>query len=92
MCCLPFSSLKEVWVTVLNITGPLSSWSFADNILPGMKILSNSTLVLAQSISLCSSRNFTLVKLVQLLKQLSVVHLHIYVDLVEQAMKIGPSG
>lgn len=37
MCCLSFSSLEEVWVTVLNITGPLSSWSFADNILPGMK-------------------------------------------------------
>lgn len=30
-----YSSLKEVWVSVLNITGPLSSWSFADNKLPG---------------------------------------------------------
>ena len=29
------SSLEEIWVTVLNITGPLSSWSFADNKLPG---------------------------------------------------------
>lgn len=27
-------SLEEVWVSVLNITGPLSSWSFADNVLP----------------------------------------------------------
>ncbi|XP_060189203.1 uncharacterized protein LOC132618157 isoform X2 [Lycium barbarum] len=27
-------SLKEVWVAVLNITGSLSSWSFADNVLP----------------------------------------------------------
>ncbi|XP_047981565.1 endoplasmic reticulum metallopeptidase 1 isoform X1 [Salvia hispanica] len=27
-------SLKEVWVAVLNITGPLSNWSFADNIVP----------------------------------------------------------
>ncbi|KAL5973045.1 hypothetical protein ACLOJK_039852, partial [Asimina triloba] len=27
-------SLDEVWVSVLNITGPLSNWSFADNILP----------------------------------------------------------
>ncbi|GAB4829348.1 hypothetical protein Ancab_019018 [Ancistrocladus abbreviatus] len=27
-------SLKEVWVAVLNITGPLSSWSFADNVVP----------------------------------------------------------
>lgn len=30
-----FSSLKEVWVAVLNITGPLSNWSFADHSLPG---------------------------------------------------------
>ncbi|KAK6922400.1 Peptidase M28 [Dillenia turbinata] len=27
-------SLKEVWVAVLNITGPLSGWSFADGTLP----------------------------------------------------------
>ncbi|KAI3966619.1 hypothetical protein MKW92_024597 [Papaver armeniacum] len=26
-----FNSLEEVWVSVLNITGPLSNWSFADN-------------------------------------------------------------
>ncbi|XP_020580658.1 endoplasmic reticulum metallopeptidase 1 isoform X2 [Phalaenopsis equestris] len=31
---LNLGSLKEVWVTVLNITGPLSNWSFADNKLP----------------------------------------------------------
>ncbi|XVF02740.1 hypothetical protein REPUB_Repub04eG0200100 [Reevesia pubescens] len=31
---LSLGSLEEVWVTVLNITGPLSSWSFADNKLP----------------------------------------------------------
>ncbi|CAN6726944.1 unnamed protein product [Malus baccata var. baccata] len=31
---LSLGSLEEVWVTVLNITGPLSSWSFADNALP----------------------------------------------------------
>ncbi|KAM1191222.1 hypothetical protein PS2_011552 [Malus domestica] len=31
---LSLGSLEEVWVTVLNITGPLSSWSFADNTLP----------------------------------------------------------
>lgn len=30
-----FSSVEEVWVTVLNITGPLSNWSFADNKLSG---------------------------------------------------------
>ncbi|KAK3443323.1 endoplasmic reticulum metallopeptidase 1 [Eucalyptus grandis] len=27
-------SLNEVWVTVLNITGPLSGWSLADEVLP----------------------------------------------------------
>ncbi|GMH01502.1 hypothetical protein Nepgr_003341 [Nepenthes gracilis] len=32
-------SLKEVWVAVLNITGPLSSWSFADNVLPAPEIM-----------------------------------------------------
>ncbi|KAK7246987.1 hypothetical protein RIF29_41861 [Crotalaria pallida] len=32
---LDLGSLEEVWVTVLNITGPLSNWSFADNVLPG---------------------------------------------------------
>ncbi|XP_022725833.1 endoplasmic reticulum metallopeptidase 1-like [Durio zibethinus] len=31
---LSLGSLEEVWVAVLNITGPLSSWSFADNKLP----------------------------------------------------------
>ncbi|XP_022733852.1 endoplasmic reticulum metallopeptidase 1-like isoform X2 [Durio zibethinus] len=31
---LSLGSLEEVWVTVLNITGPLSTWSFADNKLP----------------------------------------------------------
>lgn len=31
---LYLGSLEEVWVTVLNITGPLSNWSFSDNKLP----------------------------------------------------------
>ncbi|KAM0934905.1 putative peptidase M28 [Dioscorea sansibarensis] len=31
---LSLGSLKEVWVTVLNITGPLSAWSFADGSIP----------------------------------------------------------
>ncbi|XVE85307.1 hypothetical protein DITRI_Ditri17bG0081100 [Diplodiscus trichospermus] len=35
---LSLGSLEEVWVTVLNITGPLSSWSFADNKLPAPEI------------------------------------------------------
>ncbi|CBI33375.3 unnamed protein product, partial [Vitis vinifera] len=30
-------SLEEVWVLVLNITSPLSNWSFADNVLPAPK-------------------------------------------------------
>ncbi|XP_062189440.1 uncharacterized protein LOC133892593 isoform X2 [Phragmites australis] len=31
---LSLGSLSEIWATVLNITGPLSNWSFADNMLP----------------------------------------------------------
>ncbi|PKA54896.1 hypothetical protein AXF42_Ash000731 [Apostasia shenzhenica] len=31
---LNLGSLNEVWSTVLNITGPLSNWSFADNRIP----------------------------------------------------------
>ncbi|XP_022997062.1 endoplasmic reticulum metallopeptidase 1-like isoform X2 [Cucurbita maxima] len=36
---LSLGSLEEVWVTVLNVTGPLSNWSFADNKLPVPEIL-----------------------------------------------------
>lgn len=36
---LSLGSLKEVWVTVLNVTGPLSSWSFADKTLPAPEII-----------------------------------------------------
>ncbi|KAL4573836.1 hypothetical protein LXL04_020655 [Taraxacum kok-saghyz] len=32
-------SLKEVWVTVLNITGPISGWSFANSTLPAPEIV-----------------------------------------------------
>ncbi|XP_072972692.1 uncharacterized protein [Typha angustifolia] len=31
---LYLGSLSEIWTSVLNITGPLSNWSFADNSLP----------------------------------------------------------
>ncbi|XP_051144524.1 uncharacterized protein LOC127260697 isoform X2 [Andrographis paniculata] len=31
---LSMGTLKEVWVAVLNITGPLSNWSFASNMVP----------------------------------------------------------
>ncbi|XP_022887666.1 endoplasmic reticulum metallopeptidase 1 [Olea europaea var. sylvestris] len=34
-------SLKEVWVAVLNITGPLSNWSFANNMLPAPEKVGN---------------------------------------------------
>ncbi|KAF6150060.1 hypothetical protein GIB67_002842 [Kingdonia uniflora] len=36
---LNLGSLEEVWVAVLNITGPLSNWSFADNQLPAPEML-----------------------------------------------------
>ncbi|XP_074295688.1 uncharacterized protein LOC141623484 [Silene latifolia] len=39
---LNLGSLKEVWVTVLNVTGPLSGWSFADNTLPAPEVLGGS--------------------------------------------------
>lgn len=32
-------SLEEVWVAVFNITGPLSSWSFAENLLPAPEVI-----------------------------------------------------
>jgi hypothetical protein len=31
-------SLKEVWVAALNITGPLSSWSLANQVLPAPEV------------------------------------------------------
>ncbi|CAN6197533.1 unnamed protein product [Urochloa humidicola] len=31
---LSLGSLSEIWTAVLNVTGPLSNWSFADNMLP----------------------------------------------------------
>ncbi|KAL6505422.1 hypothetical protein OROHE_022801 [Orobanche hederae] len=34
-------SLKEVWVAVLNITGPLSNWSFANNMIPAPVKIAN---------------------------------------------------
>ncbi|KFK41146.1 hypothetical protein AALP_AA2G091500 [Arabis alpina] len=35
---LSLGSLEEIWVTVLNITGPLSGWSFADRKLPAPEL------------------------------------------------------
>lgn len=51
--CAPFSSLEEVWVAVLNITGPLSNWSFADNKVPGLQNLLGFQLVFNRIISDC---------------------------------------
>ncbi|XP_068664506.1 uncharacterized protein [Aristolochia californica] len=36
---LHLGSLEEVWVAVLNITGPLSNWSFAGNKLPAPEVV-----------------------------------------------------
>ncbi|KAL6983889.1 hypothetical protein U1Q18_017261 [Sarracenia purpurea var. burkii] len=36
---LSLGSLREVWVAVLNITGPLSNWSLANNVLPAPEIV-----------------------------------------------------
>nr|CAB3452636.1 unnamed protein product [Digitaria exilis] len=37
---LSLGSLSEIWTAVLNVTGPLSDWSFADNILPAPETIS----------------------------------------------------
>ncbi|CAD6225992.1 unnamed protein product [Miscanthus lutarioriparius] len=37
---LSLGSLSEIWTSVLNITGPLSNWSFADNMLPAPQTVS----------------------------------------------------
>jgi hypothetical protein len=37
---LSLGSLSEIWTTVLNITGPLSNWSFTDNMVPAPQTVS----------------------------------------------------
>jgi len=37
---LSLGSLSEIWTAVLNVTGPLSNWSFADNMLPAPQTVS----------------------------------------------------
>ncbi|KAF8655116.1 hypothetical protein HU200_061250 [Digitaria exilis] len=37
---LSLGSLSEIWTAVLNVTGPLSDWSFADNMLPAPETIS----------------------------------------------------
>ncbi|KAJ6689179.1 hypothetical protein OIU85_005570 [Salix viminalis] len=51
--------LKEVWVAVLNITGPLSSWSFADNMLPAPETVDGGPPSYILRLSGNSQRNWT---------------------------------
>ncbi|TKW31574.1 hypothetical protein SEVIR_2G114200v4 [Setaria viridis] len=37
---LSLGSLSEIWTAVLNVTGPLSKWSFADDMLPAPQSVS----------------------------------------------------
>ncbi|TQE09255.1 hypothetical protein C1H46_005190 [Malus baccata] len=54
---LSLGSLEEVWVTVLNITGPLSSWSFADNTLPDTFTFSHSVRLCLRKIGTATETN-----------------------------------
>ncbi|XP_023002838.1 endoplasmic reticulum metallopeptidase 1-like isoform X2 [Cucurbita maxima] len=56
---LSLGSLEEIWVTVLNITGPLSSWSFADNKLPAPETLNGGPPSYICRLSGASHRNWT---------------------------------
>ncbi|XP_030496880.2 uncharacterized protein LOC115712690 isoform X1 [Cannabis sativa] len=56
---LSLGSVKEVWVTVLNITGPLSSWSFADNVLPAPETIDGGPPSYICRISGASHENWT---------------------------------
>lgn len=85
------SSLEEVWVTVLNITGPLSSWSVADNKLPGDLILSNYGFVILNLTRTFPYGN-SLSGDLQLQNLQMEAHLHTSVDLVVVGTRIGPSG
>ncbi|PON82841.1 hypothetical protein TorRG33x02_214150 [Trema orientale] len=56
---LSLGSLKEVWVAVLNVTGPLSSWSFADNVLPAPETIDGGPPSYICRISGASHENWT---------------------------------
>ncbi|KAK9120061.1 hypothetical protein Scep_018154 [Stephania cephalantha] len=56
---LYLGSLEEVWVTVLNITGPLSGWSFADNQLPAPEVMDGGPPSYICRISGASHENWT---------------------------------
>lgn len=85
-----FSSLKEVSVAVLNVTGPLSNWSFSNNILPGDLSFSFclQTYILHCSAYCLLSR----LQFLQLLTELIMVHHRTYADWVVRAMRTGPFG
>ncbi|KAL0408491.1 UNVERIFIED_CONTAM: Endoplasmic reticulum metallopeptidase 1 [Sesamum radiatum] len=53
-----WGSSKEVWVAVLNITGPLSNWSFANNKLPAPLKVGNGPLSYICRLSGASHENW----------------------------------
>ncbi|KAK4760488.1 hypothetical protein SAY87_005381 [Trapa incisa] len=56
---LSLGSLEEVWVAVLNITGPLSGWSFADQSLPATEVVDGGPPSYICRLSGSSSENWT---------------------------------
>ncbi|KAK4765057.1 hypothetical protein SAY86_026147 [Trapa natans] len=56
---LSLGSLEEVWVAVLNITGPLSGWSFADQSLPATEVADGGPPSYICRLSGSSSENWT---------------------------------
>ncbi|XP_057949566.1 uncharacterized protein LOC131144739 isoform X2 [Malania oleifera] len=56
---LNLGSLEKVWVAVLNITGPLSSWSFAENVLPAPERVDGGPLSYICRLSGSSHKNWT---------------------------------
>ncbi|KAG9147643.1 hypothetical protein Leryth_015725 [Lithospermum erythrorhizon] len=56
---LSLGSLQEVWVAVLNVTGPLSSWSFADEMLPAPEVVGHGPASYICRLSGASHENWT---------------------------------
>ncbi|KAI4373791.1 hypothetical protein MLD38_011871 [Melastoma candidum] len=56
---LSLGSLKEVWVAVLNVTGPLSGWSFADGTIPAPETADGGPLSYICRLSGYSDENWT---------------------------------
>ncbi|KAK1403197.1 Endoplasmic reticulum metallopeptidase 1 [Heracleum sosnowskyi] len=72
-------SLEEVWVAVLNITGPLSSWSFAENVLPAPEVIGGGPPSYICRLSGAGQKNWTF-----WLEANSSAHLVIEVGVVDQ--------